>query len=248
MIEISRAVRNAVASGVAATFILLWLLSGVPAIGLAAGLVVTVVVLLLTGDGRKRYAVAGTAYLLIVGTFLAVADAIGISVPSAETIVPATVLFGLLSLLIISVRAAGRTLFRRVVGAVFGPETAERIFDSVTSLLSAIGLLFLLPKLKRRVLINGGFLVGGNATFGLSLLGIERSITVPRGETEIDIVLFLFVGTLLAGFYTFDSLNSTWLATNATAKKSVETGKRVHAKTTSVIEEKRGSRTDTDDE
>jgi len=248
IIDSDQTLRNAVSVGVGATLVSLWLFSGIPAIGLTAGLVATIVVLLLTGEGRKRYAVAGTAYLIIVGTALGVADAVGVDVPSVTTTVSATVLFGLLGLLIIGVREAGRKLLRGVIGIVFPPETAERIFDSVTSLLSAVSLLFLLPKLKRRVLINGGFLIGGSATFGLSLLGVERMLTVPGGGIAVDIVLFLFVGAVLAGFYTFDSLNSTWLATNTTAKKGMETGKRIHAKATSAVKEKRESQADGDDE
>lgn len=230
---------GSVVAGITITLALLWLLPGVPAVGLAAGMVVAVVALLLAAEGRKRYAVVGTAYLLVVGLCLAVVDATVGGVPSAGTLVPATLAFGFVSLLVVGVRAAGRNLLRATVGAVFDPETAERIFDAVASILSAIGLLFLLSKLKRKVLVHGSFVVGGNLTFGLSLLGAERTVTVPGTGGEVDIVLFLFVGTVLAGFYTFDSLNSTWIATKSTAKAGVETGKRAGAKTASVIEDRR---------
>lgn len=239
MIEASSNDRNAVIVGVVATLALLWLLPGLPAVGLAAGMVIAVVALLLATEGRKRYAVVGTGYLLSVGIVLAIVDAAVGGVPSAGTLVPATLVFGLVSLLVVAVRAAGRNLLRATVGATFDSETAERVFDAVTSVLSAIGLLFLLSKLKRKMLIHGSFVVGGNLTFGLSLLGVERTVTVPATGGEVDIVLFLFVGTLLAGFYTFDSLNSTWIATKSTAKAGVETGKRAGAKTASVIEDQR---------
>lgn len=237
-----------VVAGIAITLALLWLLPGVPAVGLAAGMVVAVVTLLLAADGRKRYAVVGTGFLLAVGILLAVADAVVGGVPSAETLVPATLVFGLVSLLATAVRAVGRSLIRATVGAVFDPETAERIFDAAASVLSAIGLLFLLSKLKRKVLIHGSFVVGGNLTFGLSLLGEERTVTVPGTGGELDVVLFLFVGTVLAGFYTFDSLNSTWIATKSTAKAGVETGKRAGAKTASVIDDRRGGGGESSDE
>lgn len=237
-----------VIAGFTTTVALLWLLPDVPAVGLAAGMVVAVVTLLLAAEGRKRYSVVGTGYLLVVGIALAVVDAIVGGVPSVETLVPAALVFGLVSLLVVAVRAAGRSLLRATVGAVFDPETAERVFDAVTSVLSAIGLLFLLSKLKRKVLVHGSFVVGGNVTFGMSLLGAERTVTVPGMGGEVDVVLFLFVGTLLAGFYTFDSLNSTWIATKSTAKAGVETGKQAGAKTASVIEDRRSGGGESSDE
>lgn len=241
MIDVSAPDRNAVVVGVVVALAFLRLLPSVPAVGVAAGMVVAVVAMLLAGEGRKRYAAVGTGYLLSVGVCLAVADAVIGGVPSAGTLVPATLVFGLASLLLVAVRAAGRNLLRATVGSIFDPKTAERIFDAVTAALSAIGLLFLLSKLKRKVLVHGSFVVGGNLTFGMSLLGAERMVTIPGTGGEVDVVLFLFVGTVLAGFYTFDSLNSTWLATKTTAKAGVETGKRAGSKTASVIEDKRSS-------
>lgn len=233
----------------ATTLTLLWLLPGVPAVGLAAGMVTAVVALLLAAEGRKRYAVVGTGFLLSTGLALAVVDAGVGGVPSAGTLVPATLVFGLVSLLVVAVRAAGRSLVRATVGAVFDPKAAERILDAATSVLSAIGLLFLLSKLKRKVVVHGSFAIGGNLTFGLSLLGAERTVTVPGTGSGVDVVLFLFVGTLLAGFYTFDSLNSAWIATKSTAKASVETGKRAGTKTASVIGDRRsGEGEESDDE
>jgi len=224
--------------GIATALGLLWLLPGIPAVGLAAGMITAVVALLLAGEGRKRYAVVGTGFLLSLGVLLAVVDTTVGGVPSSGTLVPATLVFGLVSLLVIAVRAAGRRLLRAMVGAIFDPQTAERIFDAAASVVSAIGLLFLLSKIKRKVVVHGSFVVGGNLTFGLSLLGAERTVTVPGTGGGVDVVLFLFVGTVLAGFYTFDSLNSTWMATKSTAKAGVKTGKQAGAKTASVIEDR----------
>lgn len=248
MSDVDPTLRNSVLAGLLTTLVILWLLPTVPAVGLAAGMVIPVVTLLLTADGRKRYALVGTAYLLILGVLLGVVNALSGLVPNGTTLVTGALVFGLASLLVVAVRSAGRALIRTTLGVVTTDTTAERVFDAGMSILSAIGLLYLLSQLKRKVLVHGSFVVGGSLTFGLSLLGRERTVSLPGVGAELEIVLFLFIGTVLAGFYTFDSLNSTYMATKSTAKKSLETGKQAHAKTSSLIDRTRNDQQPEQDE
>jgi hypothetical protein len=231
--------RHATVVGVATTLVLLALLPTAPAIPLLFGMTAAVVPMLLATAERKRYAVAGTAYCLALGFVLAVADTV-LGMPEGNTLVTGLFVFGALSLVVVTAKVVGRRIARATVGLLIGEEYAARVFDAAASIAALAGLVWTLLTAAEKVSRYAGFGVGGAATLGLSLVGVEYNVTVPMLGGQIDAVLFLFVGCILAGFYTFESLHTTWLAAKSTAKKSVDAGGTVKSKTASAVADRRG--------
>jgi hypothetical protein len=231
--------RHATAVGVVVTLFMLALLPVAPAIPLLFGMTAAIVPMLLATRERKRYAVAGTAYCLSLGLVLAVADTV-LGLAEGNTLVTGLLAFGAVSLLVVTAKAVGRRLARRTVGLLVGDEYAARVFDAIASIAALAGLMWTVLTAAEKVSRYAGFGVGGAATLGLSLVGVEYNVTVPMLGGQVDAVLFLFVGCLLAGFYTFESLHTTWLAAKETAKKSVDAGGTVKSKTASAVADRRG--------
>lgn len=230
--------RHASAVGILVTLVLLALLPELPAIPLLFGLTAVIVPMLFQDSERKRYAVAGTAYCLGLGVVLAVVDT-AVGVAQGSTLVAATLAFGGASLLVVTAKAVGRRVVRRTIGLLVDEEYAARLFDALASVAALAGLVWTLLTAAEKVSRYAGFGLGGTATLGLSLIGVEYRVGVPMLGGEIDAVLFLFVGCILAGFYTFESLHTTWLAAKSTAKKSVEAGGTVRSKTADAVAERR---------
>lgn len=69
----------------------------------------------------------------------------------------------------------------------------------------------------------GGITIGGTLGFALNALGIELPIPwiISSG---VDASVVAFVGAVLIGFHTLESLHSTWHATKATAKAGAKAG------------------------
>ncbi|WP_440988577.1 hypothetical protein [Haloarchaeobius baliensis] len=231
--------RHATAIGVVVTLLMLALLPGAPAVPLLFGMTAAVVPMLLATAERKRYAVAGTAYCLALGLVLALADTL-LGLGEGNTLVAGLFTFGALSLLVVTAKVVGRRLARATIGLLVGEEYAERLFDAVASIVALAGLVWTLLTAAEKVSRYAGFGVGGAATLALSLVGVEYNVTVPMLGGQVDAVLFLFVGCILAGFYTFESLHTTWLAARETAKKSVDAGGTVKSKTAAAVADRRG--------
>ena len=227
-----------VVGGLLTTPLLLWIIPTVPAIAIVGGMTSITVPMLAFQKERKQYAVAGTAFFLGLAVILSILDPI-ITANSQETIVSAAFLFGSISLLIIGIKEAGKKAARKTLGLLVGAQTAERLFESVSSVLAAASLFWTLTHLSKKATTHGGFGVGGSLTFLLSLVGIQQQISVPILKAEVDIILFVFVGCVLAGFYTFESINTTWMAVKQTASKSVETSRKVQSETSSVVAKRR---------
>ncbi|WP_256296112.1 hypothetical protein [Haloarchaeobius salinus] len=232
--------RHATAIGVVVTLVTLALLPTAPAIPLLFGMTAAIVPMLLATAERKRYAVAGTAYCLALGFVLAVADTV-LGLAEGNTLVTGLFVFGTGSLLVVTAKVVGRRLARRTIGLLVGEEYAAQLFDAVASIAALAGLVWTLLTAAEKVSRYAGFGVGGAATLALSLIGVEYNVTVPMLGGQVDAVLFLFVGCILAGFYTFESLHTTWLAAKGTAKKSVDAGGTVKSKTAAAVADRRGS-------
>lgn len=232
-------VRHATAIGVVVTLVLLALLPDMPAIALLLGMTATIVPMLLSTAERKHYALAGTGYCLAVGAIVATWDAVG-GVQEGNALVAGLFVFGALSLLVVTAKAVGRRLVRKTIGLVVGEEYAARLFDALASVAAMAGLVWTLLTAVEKVSRYAGFSVGGATLLALSLLGVEHFVAVPMLGGRVDAVLFLFVGCILAGFYTFESLHTTWLAAKDTAKKGVGAGGAVKSKTTDTVAKGRG--------
>jgi len=231
-------IATTVFGGVFITLSLFWIIPTIPAIGILGGMTTIIVSLLIFQDGRKQYAVVGTVYFLALGLIISLIRIIFSGFPSHTTISSATLLFGFSSSIFIGLKVAGIKIVKSTLGVIIDDLTAERLFDSVASLLATASLFWTISHFSKKATTHGGFGIGGSLTFLLSLFGFQQTMTFPVLNSEIDIILFIFIGCMLAGFYTLESTNSTWIAAKQTASKTVETSRKVHSKTSSVVKEK----------
>lgn len=226
--------RVAATTGVVCALVLLWLLPGIPAIAFGCGMTAIILLLIVQQRERKRYAVAGTLYLLAIGTLYVVGTAVVGPLPHADSIIPATMVFGLGSSLVIAIKLAGRRIARRTLGLLLGEETAAKTFDALASAVATLGLIWMLVTLTQKVTTHGSSSVGGASLFLLNVAGLELLVGIPLLGT-LDIVLFLFVGCVLTAFYTVETLHGMWRATKDAGRKGAEAGGRLRTRTRNAV-------------
>lgn len=222
-----RKARAAGLVGIAATSLLSFVIPTVPAVGMFVGFIVIAGLLLTRRGGRKRYAQAGTIFFLGLGIALFLLPA---PEAYATSVVPSVIFFGALSLLVVALKAAGRFLVKNTVGKVFDEEYSTAIYDAASSLAALLVLGWTILTFSEKILRNGTVALGGTATLALNTLGVSYMIPLFIVAHQVDVVLFLFSGFLLLGFYSLESLHTMWHATKHTAEKSVEAGKTAKAK------------------
>lgn len=241
MLQVSTAVRNTTAVGIIVAFVSLLVLPGFPPLAFVFGMFATVFLLFLSGDGRKRYALSGTFYFVCLGVGVAVLANLGM-VPHAGTMSVALLVFGVPSLLWVTVNDVGETLFDKAVDRFTDDDDSET--EELGFVFAVVEFAFVLADLSKRAFILVGSVIGGLATSVLFLFGFEAVVTVPVVEFELSVVLFLFFPCLLGGFYAVDWVNETWQTTKETVTEGQKTGQFIHSKASETLEERREQKAD----
>jgi hypothetical protein len=205
-----------------------------PALALGIG-AVGIVLLLLFVDGRTYYAGAGALFCLSS----AAAIYLGYF-PEAYSESPFAVLvtLGAVSGLIVAVHLGIGIVLQRSLAGVTGEKTALRIYDAVAAILGLLGLIWTVITFEEKAARYGGVTIGGTAGFVLNFLGIELPIPwiISSG---VDATLVIYIGGILIGFHTLESIHTTWRATKATTSAGVAAGKQASHKASAATSEVR---------
>lgn len=184
-----------------------------PALALGVGALLVAIVLFFVRD-RTYYAGGGALYCLLT----AVAISVGFF-PAGYSESPFAVLLilGLISGGIVSIQLGVGVIIQRLLSGVAGEQTAFRIYEAIAAILGLLGMIWAVINIHERAARYGGVTIGGTLGFVLNFLGIELPIPwiIASG---VDATLVLYVGALLIGFHTLESLHTTWRASKATAQ------------------------------
>lgn len=212
-----------------------------PALAIGVGAGVVALGLLARWSGRKYYAAAGTVYCLgLAGVIYATTF---LPAGYAESPFAALVSLGGASALIVGAQTAGRYLVVRLFGETAGKEYATAIYDAIAAVLGLLGMVWTVMTAYEKAIRYGGISIGGTLGFVLNLLGVELPIPwiIQNG---VDASILLFVGCILIGFHSLESLHTTWHATKQTAKGGVGAGRTAGSKAVSAAQSVRDSSSD----
>ncbi|MFD1527498.1 MULTISPECIES: hypothetical protein [Halobacteriales] len=203
-----------------------------PAFAIGVGTVVTALVLLVRRGGRKYYAAAGTAYCLGLAGVIYTTSLL----PAAYSESPYAVLLslGFVSGVLVFAQNAGRQIVKRTFGNGSGEGAATKIYDAFAAIVGLVGMVWTVLTAQEKAMRYGGISIGGTTGLVLNFLGIELPIPWII-QSGVDASLVLFIGGVLIGFHTLESIHTTWHATKATAKASASAGKSVGSKTASAV-------------
>jgi hypothetical protein len=195
------------------------------ALGLASGALVAAGLLLVGGSAEKRFAGCGAVF--VVGTGLAI-HLTGWYPPAYDVSLVVTLLsLGSLSALVVLVVIAGERLLSRFART----ETSTGPFELAVTVVRAIRLARVVLVLTQTVTRYAVIGVGGTIAFLLNALGIAVSVPIPLIAISVDLVLVVFVTSILVGFHTLAWMQGTW-----------EDSKRVLSKALEARESARGAR------
>ncbi|QCS42133.1 hypothetical protein [Natrinema versiforme] len=209
-----------------------------PALAIGVGSVATASLLVVRRGGRKYYAATGTAYCLGLAGLIYATEIL----PAGYAESPYAVLLslGLVSGAIVLAQNAGRQFMKRVVGDGSGESTATKIYDAVAAIIGLFGMVWTVLTAQEKAMRYGGVSIGGTFGLVLNFLGIELPIPWVI-QSGVDASMVLFIGGVLIGFHTLESLHTTWHATKATAKASSSAGKSFSSKAASAASNVRSS-------
>lgn len=199
-----------------------------PTLAIGLGATAAAAPLLLRRSGRKYYAAAGTAYCLLTAATIRFTG----QFPEGYAQSPYAVLLslGVVSGLIVLAQYAGRKLVERGFSGRVGEDQATAIYDAVAAIAGLIAMIWTVMTAYEKAARYGGISIGGTLGFALNALGIELPIPwiISSG---VDATVVAFVGAVLIGFHSLESLHTTWHATKQTAKAGAAAGKAVGEKT-----------------
>lgn len=174
-----------------------------PTVALGVG-AVAVVAVVRSVDGYRQYAWAGTVFALLIAPLL-------LWVPTASSAYERTVFlslvgFGLASLGLLLARIAVRAVAGRALYRVTDEETRERASQFTAAIGATVTLAWSVFAAQERIARSGIVGMLAPVTALLDVAGISVEITgfwiLTRG---IDMVLLVFVGSVLVGFHTLSS-------------------------------------------
>lgn len=199
-----------------------------PAVSIALGALTTALVLLLWRGGRKHYTAAGTA--LVLGTGVLV-YATGLF-PEAygESAMAAMLLLGGVSGVIVVLQEVSRLAVRRAAADRVGGDAATAIFDAISAVVGLLGMVWTVLTFSEKAARYGGVGIGGTTMLVLNVLGVELPIPLWIVNGTVDATILLFVGSVLIGFHSLESLHTTWRASKATASTGASAGKSIGSK------------------
>lgn len=189
-----------------------------PAGGIALGGIVTVLILW-REKGYKRYALAGTVYAL---TFAAVIFTYG-GVPIKYSHTPGVALagFGLISAGIIILRSLFTKGVKKAGAVTTDEEKAEEIARAASAASGTVSVAWVVITAKKKAAQTTGVAGVGTVTFVLNMLGVQVQIPFQWFfENGLDANMVLFVGSVMLGFHTLETLHSTWRVSKKTATAS----------------------------
>lgn len=208
-----------------------------PTLAIGVGGVLGAGILLVRRTGRKYYAAAGTAYALGLAGVIYATDML----PSVYTKSPyaALLTLGLVSAGIVLLQYVGQRLVKRLFAGRMGEDSATKAFEAVSAIAGLLGMIWTVLTAKEKAARYGGVTIGGTAGFVLNALGVELPIPwfIQNG---VDASMVLFVGGLLIGFHTQESMHTTWRATKATAKAGASGAKTAGGKASEMAQSIRG--------
>lgn len=196
-----------------------------PALAIGGGAIIAALVLFLI-NGRTYYAGGGTLYCGFTsgGIWL-------FGLPDAYAQSPFVVLLTLggVSAIIVSIQLGVGIVLQRLLAGVTGEKTALRIYEAVAAILGLIAMIWAVINIHERATRYGGVTIGGTLGMVLNFLGIELPIPWIISD-GVDASMVLYVGAVLIGFHTLESLHTTWHAAKQTAKSGVAAGKTASQK------------------
>lgn len=191
-----------------------------PAFSIGGGAVVAAGVLLVgRRSGQKRYAGTGAVYTLGLAAAI---YATGIfPAEFAESPLIALVALGSIS--------GAIAAFSELVGLVargVGGETAEKIVRTIAAVLGLVAIIWTVLTAYEKAIRYAGVGVGSSAGFVFDFVGIELPIPLVLIDGSVDASMVLFVGGVLIGFHTLDTIHNGWRASKLAAVKGARAGKK----------------------
>jgi hypothetical protein len=189
-----------------------------PALTVLAGALVASGLLLARRGGRKRYLLAGVAYLLGLAVVI---EAGGNAFPAAYRtgVLPAAGGLGAISGLLVVAKVAGKRVVKHLaVAFAYDEDYWGEIWEALAALGSLLSLVWLLVTFTEKVLRYAGVSVGAVALLVANMLGYDVPVTVLG--VEIEAIMALFVGCVLVWFHLLDTLHSSWRAAAMSAEKA----------------------------
>ncbi|WP_254840554.1 hypothetical protein [Natronomonas marina] len=208
-------------------------------VALAAGATATAIVVRRGRSGQ--YALGGSLFALGVAACV-------LYLPRfpgawARTPLVALLAFGGLSATIVVLRWLLSFVGKRVVALFVDPDNAEGVWDALSAFGGLLVITWSVLTAHEKALRTGGITVVGGSTMLLDALGVRYPVAVPylrRGiafsvsgyevvipswlvRNGVDAPTVLFVGCVLVGFHTLETLRATWSAVVSTGRTATGT-------------------------
>jgi hypothetical protein len=199
-----------------------------PALAIGLGAIAATSPLVFRRSGRKYYAACGTGYCLL--TAIAIKYTGVFPAGYSESPYAVILVLGVISALIVLAQYAGRRAVELIFAGRTGEEQATKIYDAVAAIAGLLAMIWTVLTIHEKALRYGGISVGGTAGLVMNAFGID--LPLPWIITDgVNAAMVAFVGALLIGFHTLESLHTTWRATKSTAKAGAAVGKKAGDKT-----------------
>jgi hypothetical protein len=209
---------------------LLW-----PAALIGAGAVVSAVILLLYRRDRKYYSLTGTVYLFQ----LAVAINIVPRFPESYTGSPqvSLLIISMIGILIFAVRAAGGRVVRRIAAAFGKGSYAKTLYDALSSLAVVFSAIWTIITAQEKGVRYAGVLISGLSALIFDFFAIEMPIDLWFIDPGLNLIMLVFVASVLGFFYMLESLHTTWYAVKSSAKKGANAGTEARSRVSEFRQE-----------
>jgi hypothetical protein len=183
-----------------------------PTVVVGLGAVVAVIPLVFV-DGRTYYAAAGSLYFLGCAGLFSIAP---LPAVYQQDIYAITLAFVVLSTLIVGAQLGLGLLIKRLVAGVAGEDAAVKVYEALSAIAGLAVLIYTVLLWEEKAARYGGVAVGGSLGLLLDVLGIELPIPWIVAD-GVNATYVLYLGAVIIGFHTLESLHTTWRATKATA-------------------------------
>lgn len=204
----------------------------------ALALGATTTVLAIRRGRSGQYALAGSLFAL--GVAACVLTLSRVSGPWTRTPLVALVVFGGLSATLVLVRWLLSFVGKRVLATVVDPDDAAGVWEALSAFGSLLVITWSVLTAHEKALRTGGITIVGSGSMLLDALGYHYPVVLPylrQGvaftvsgyevvipawlvRNGVDAPTVLFVGCVVIGFHTLETLQSTWAAITARSDRS----------------------------